>query len=130
MMDYELNIDEDNKIVVFTVEGVVNAEAALLLSEEGTRVARPKNIKSWIFDLRKAEIKETNSNILKFVTDFKKRGIQPNECSAILYSNSDFAFKLFEVFSLNYGYGIRCFKDYDKAVEWLIKQQSIEHYDD
>ena len=121
-MEYTTEYDEMNGICIVCVKGQHKLpQDALVLQQFARDFDEEQNCQRFLFDMRQAEIIGGTMDIFKagtvpVDTDHKQR----RHKVALLYDSVSTDQKFLEDVSLNRGYQLRVFDDYNKAMEWIM----------
>ncbi|MDY6943545.1 MAG: hypothetical protein SVU69_11130 [Pseudomonadota bacterium] len=118
--NYDISISGNGNYIICRVDVPITKEIARDYSLDVDRLSREKNIKRFLFDLRRApNIESTFDNYDYAYEDMPDMRLQRDVRSAVLVSPDDHSHDFPETVMRNAGYNVRLFTDLEAAVVWL-----------
>lgn len=119
-MAYRISISENGKYIICRVIGAMTMKTAQAFGKEMLKLARTKDIKRYLTDVREAPNISTTYDNYKFAyEEMDKLGLQRAHRSAILINPDDSSHNFVETTLKNSGFNVRIFHDEDAAIAWL-----------
>lgn len=127
-MPFNVEYDEENDCVVFTLEGRFDLESAGVYASEMSRVLAAHDCKRLLNDFRGAEMRLSTMdtlNLQKVVNEiFAEAGVGRGLRRAAVVPKEAADIPLFfETVAANRGDNVRIFADMDAAMDWLTTQE-------
>jgi hypothetical protein len=112
----------DHSYIILKYKGDINRQDALVQIVESHALGKTLNIKRYLVDVTEATHKDSVSEDYRFTYHnmHKSDGIDNSAIIAVVTSADDHSHDFIETVSKNSGLNVRLFKDYDKAVEYLL----------
>lgn len=118
-MPYQLTINPDLKAVQLSYSGEVilaerkTARDAVFKACEDHQYARA------LVDMRNSNIRMSESDVVKFASDFQQAKLPPNYRLACIVSPANQTENLVEIIISQEGINVSYFSTYEQAVKWL-----------
>jgi hypothetical protein len=119
-MDYEVSVSKNEKFVIIDAKAPMTVDLSRRCGIDAHELARKKEIKRFLFDLRGAPNIETVLHNYEFAyQDMQEHGFSRSIRSALLTDPGDSSHDFMETLLLNAGYPVKKFSSEEDAVSWL-----------
>jgi len=118
-MNYKLSYDENNKLIIGRIEGIVDAKLVKKMAVDLAALLQKHKCNKVLNDLRKASLTKSIFDIYNIPRIVDDSGVPLSSKRALVVKEKNSDFKFLETASVNIGHQLKIFTDFDDAVEWL-----------